>query len=55
MEDAFITYYTHLVGTAKESSSVCEEILSNILVLNGNHQELMLRPVSEDEICRALF
>lgn len=56
VEDAFIAYYTHLLGTAKERrSSVCEEILSNSPVLNAAHQEMLLRPVSDDEICQAMF
>lgn len=56
VEDASITYYTYLSGSAKvRSSSVCEEILSNGHVLTVDHQELLLRPVSEDEIFQALF
>lgn len=56
VEDAFITYYKVLLGTEKSRThSVCEEILMNGPVLNADHQERLIRDVSEEEILQAMF
>ena len=56
VEDAFITYYQELLSIDKcRNQKVCGEIMKNGPVLNSNHQERLLRTVTDEEIHNAMF
>ncbi|XP_074305388.1 uncharacterized protein LOC141640516 [Silene latifolia] len=55
IQDAFLNYYKHLLGTEVETAPVNPLIIRRGKVCTENHRDILLKPVTKLEIKEAIF
>lgn len=56
VEKAFVQYYIHLLGTERNMQGhICQDIIDKGPVLSEEQHDLVMRPVTGEEIKLAIF
>ncbi|XP_074266480.1 uncharacterized protein LOC141589753 [Silene latifolia] len=55
IQTAFLQFYTSLLGTSTETRQVCKAVVQRGQTCTEDHQQILLSPVSDEEIKKVMF